>query len=158
MTIYNVIDHLSAQFPEEEFHDAEMEGEDDQQSADQSFVIGGFEGPTGEPSFFVKSLAKHHGGIFLIHNASQLYFNNYGPDENEQRTGELIAGHKAWLSIDLLNDVDQPEESLRFMRVMAARLAPAGALAFYDTETGLLVPLDDDVRDALSKGYDVFAG
>ena len=156
MTIYNLIDHLNAQFPEEQFHDAEMDGDENQQSADQSFVIAGFEGPTGEPSFFVKSLAKHHGGLFIVHNSSQLYFNDLGPGEKEQ-PGELIAMHKAWFSVDLLDDVAQPEESLRFLRVMAARLAPAGALAIYDTETGHLTPLNDDVKDALSNGYDVFA-
>ena len=156
MTIHSLIDHLNAEFPDETFHDAEMEGPDDQQSADQSFVVAGFEGPSGEPSFFVKSLAKHHEGLFLVHNTSQLYFNSSSPDNDEQ-IDELIATHKAWFSIDLLNDVTQPEEALRFLRVMAARIAPADALAVYDTGVGQLKPFDDDVRETLSKGYDVFA-
>lgn len=153
LSLDDVRAHLNTIFPGKF-----QELSDENDGADCSFVIDGVDGPTGEPSFFVKCIEPRHGGIFLIHNCSKRYtspeaFN--GQDVHPELV-QSVKLHNAWLSVDPIDNIDSKEDADRFMRVVIAQFAPQDALAVLNPAVSGFVSYTEMLRRALAQGEDVF--
>ena len=147
--IHNLTQTLDELFP------STFTAEHDTDDTDASFAIAG---PDGEPPYFVKSLVDGHSGIFLIHVAKQPYIepDAFQGDEFDDEIKSGVAAHKAWFSVDLLENIGSDEAGWRFIRVLCAKLAPEDALCVLDPSRKRVVDFSNDVRTCLAAGADIF--
>lgn len=110
----------------------------------ESFVAG------EEPSFVLK----HGDFVFLINTFPRPYMDD--PDAAASGIGELrlrkaVRDHNAWISVDLLGDVDRSQlpEVYRIIGKLAAGLADDDCLAVFAPATGQLSLYDSGTRHML---------
>ncbi len=121
---------------------------------DGSFAIVGPDGPTGEPSFFIKSLVAAQRGVFLLHDASSPYtdlarLEEVGPQDE---LDHAILRHRAWFSVELLQTIGSQAEARAFIAALAGRLAPDDALVLLDPTGHRFELFTDAIRQALLAG------
>jgi len=156
-TIYELQDSIHNLFPGETFH-AVTEKEPEEEDGDISFIVDGFVGPTGHPSYFVKSLVEGLSGIFLVHVVPQRFWVEpqvFGdlPETDPVRT---IDEHSCWFAIDSFGVIGTKQEGLKFSRQLAVALAPPDTLGIFDQTWSQAMIFSDQVKADLLNGDDPY--
>ena len=97
---------------------------------------------------FVKSIVPSHSGVFLVSFVPGPYtkFSDFADHVSAPRLLDLVHRHNAWLSVDLISEVEPEDDPYRFIGKTLAQLAPESSLAIVYPAKYIMVPFAESSR------------